>query len=74
MTNVERIGYIEQELRWRATIVYQVTHSETRTVVHDIEELGELQDLIEQDATFCSIVDFKIKYMGSHTTIKESME
>ena len=66
--------YKQEDLRWKATIIYQVTDTETRTVIHDVMELCDLQVLVEMGATFCSIVDFKIEYVGSFETIKESME
>jgi len=72
--SVAYIGYVEQDCRWRATITYQVTETETRKVVHDIMEIEDLQDLVESGPTFCSIVDFKIEYCGPRETIKESME
>jgi len=37
---ISRIGYIAKDCRWRATIKYQVTETETRTVVHDVMEFG----------------------------------
>lgn len=72
--NIAQIGYIAEDCRWRATITYQVDDNETRSIVHDIEELEELQDLVEQGPTFCAIVDFKIEYCGHKETIKESWE
>jgi hypothetical protein len=74
MGKISNIGYIAQDCRWRVNVTYQVTEDETRSVVHDIMELVELQDLIEQGPTFCSIIDFTIKYCGSVETIKESYE
>ena len=74
MSEVSHIGYKQEDTRWRATIVYQVTDTETRTVIHDIMELCDLQVLVEMGAIFCSIIDFNIEYMGSFETIKESME
>lgn len=70
---IATIGYIAKNCRWRATIEYQVTDSETRSVVHDVMELEELQSLVEAGPTFCAIVDFRIEYCGPKETIKESM-
>lgn len=69
---VARIGYVEEDKRWKATVVYRVTGAETRTVVHHIWELEELQDLIEGGPTFCSIDDFKIEYCGHKETIEQA--
>lgn len=72
MNDITHIGYIQEDCRWRATITYQVTETETRKVVHDVMEIEELQDLVESGPTFCAIVDFKIEYCGYKETIKES--
>lgn len=77
MTNdneIPTIGYVEKDCRWRAIITYQVTGSETRKDIYDVFEIEELQDIVEQGPTFCSIVDFRIEYCGPKETIKESME
>lgn len=74
MNEISTIGYIAKDCRWRATVTYKVTETENRSVVHDIEELEELQSLIERGPTFCAIVDFKIEYLGPKETIKESYE
>lgn len=68
------IGYIEKDCRWRATISYQVTETEFRSVVHDVMEIEDLHDLVERGPTFCAIRDFKIEYIGPKETIKEAME
>ena len=74
MSELATIGYIAEDCRWRATITYQVTEEETRSVVHDVMELYELQDLVEQGPTFCAIRDFRVEYCGPKQTIKESYE
>lgn len=74
MNEITHIGYIEEDCRWRATITYQVTDTETRKVVHDVAEIEDLHELIERGPTFCSIVDFRIEYCGPKETIKESFE
>lgn len=68
-----RIGYIPKNTRWTATVVYRVTKTETRTVIHHVMELEELQDLIENGPTFCAIKSFKIDYCGPKKTIEEAM-
>lgn len=70
----DRIGYIEQDKRWKATVTYEVDIEETRQVIHHVEELEELQGLIEQGPTFCAIRDFQIEYCGPKETIKESYD
>lgn len=72
--NLNRIGYIPRETRWTATIVYQVTETETRTVRHHVMELHELHDLVERGPTFTAIRLFDIQYHGSKETIEESMQ
>lgn len=72
MSEIARIGYIAKDCRWRATITYQVTGEETRSVVHDVMELEDLQEIIEGGPTFCAIREFKIEYCGPKETIEES--
>lgn len=74
MTEMHRIGYVEEDKRWKATVVYAVTETETRTVIHHVWELEELDGLIESGPTFCAIRDFKIEYMGPKETIEEAMK
>lgn len=74
MSKTARIGYVEEDKRWKATVIYQVTKRETREVIHHVNELEEFQDLIERGPTFCSIQDFRIEYRGPKETIKESMK
>jgi len=69
---VAYIGYVSEDKRWRVTLQYQVTETEFRSVVHDIEELHELQNLIECGPTFCSIRKFEIEYLGPKETIEEA--
>ncbi len=69
-----RIGYIEEDKRWKVTVIYRVTSKETRTVIHHIDELEELQELIENGPTFCAIKSLNIEYCGPKETIKESFE
>ena len=69
----DRIGYVEKDRRWKATVVYNVTKTETRKVIHHVMELYELQELIENGPTFCAIKSFKIEYCGPKETIEESM-
>lgn len=72
MTGVSQIGYVPKDTRWKATVVYRVTEDETRTVIHHVMELHELQGLIEYGPTFCAILDFRIEYCGPRETIEES--
>ena len=72
MSDIERIGYIPKNTRWCATVDYRVTETETRTVIHHVMELEELQDLIESGPTFCAIKNFSIEYCGPKETIQES--
>ena len=74
MSDIATIGYIAKDCRWRATVTYEVDNGEMRSVVHDVMEIEDLQDLIESGPTFCAIRDFKIEYWGPRETIKESME
>ena len=74
MTDIAYIGYIAEDKRWRATITYAVTDTETRAVVHDVMELKQLHDLVERGPTFCAIRDFKIEYLGPKETIKQARE
>ena len=71
---VDRIGYIPKDTRWKATVSYEVDDKELRQVTHHIMELYELQQLIESGPTFCSIRSFQIEYCGPKETIKEAME
>ena len=71
---IATIGYVAEDSRWKAVIQYQVTDGETRTVIHDVEEIEDLQELVENGPTFCAIVEFKIEYLGAEKeTILESM-
>lgn len=69
---MDRIGYVEKETRWKATIVYRVTEKEDRTVVHHVWELSDLQELVESGPTFCAIKSFTVEYCGDKETIEES--
>ena len=48
--------------------------NETRTVIHHVDELEELQELIETGPTFFAIKSFNIEYYGPKETLKESLE
>lgn len=71
---VQTIGYVEEHKRWKATVIYQVTETETRTKIAHVEELEELQEIIESGPTFCSIKSFDIEYCGHKETVEESFK
>lgn len=72
--NIKRIGYVEEDLRWKATISYKVNETENRTVIHHVEELSELENLVERGPSFCAIESFKVEYCGPKETIEESFK
>lgn len=74
MITITRIGYVHEDTRWKATIVYRVTETEDRTVIHHVMELAELQQLVENGPSFCTIKSFSIEYCGDHYTIEEGMK
>jgi len=74
MTTIPRIGYVPKDTRWKVTIVYRVTDTEDRTVIHHVMELAELQSLVEEGPSFCTIKIFSIEYCGDHYTIEEGMK
>ena len=67
-----------KQLNNRSTELYNmikdIDKKETRTVIHHVDELAELQSLIECGPTFCAITRFEIEYCGPKETIKKSME
>lgn len=74
MTDIHRIGYVPEDTRWKATIVYRVTETEDRTIIHHVMELAELQRRVEDGPSFCSIKSFAVEYCGDHYTIEEGMK
>lgn len=69
---MKKIGYVQKDTRWTATIVYRVTKTETRTIIHHVQELSELEQLVEESPTFCAIKSFMVEYRGPKETIEES--